>query len=43
MITDHSVALTFDSTVAFDIIVAFIISLVVLLTSTPVMWRERSL
>jgi hypothetical protein len=38
---DHIVAaITFDTNFAFDNIVVFVIPLVALLTSSPVMWRE---
>jgi hypothetical protein len=33
--------MTLDTTVAFDTMITFIILLVALLTSMPVMWREK--
>jgi hypothetical protein len=35
--------MTLDSPVAFDTIVAFVIPLIALLTSSPVMWRKERL
>jgi hypothetical protein len=44
MILDHIVAtMTLYTSVASDIIVSFVIPLVALLTSSPVMWREEHL
>jgi hypothetical protein len=40
---DRIVATTLDMIVAFDTIVAFVIPLVALLTSSPVMWRKEHL
>jgi hypothetical protein len=43
MTLDHIVAtMTLDTIVAFDIIVAFVIPVVALLTSSPVMWRKNT-
>jgi hypothetical protein len=42
MTLDHSVATTTaDNTVAFDTIIAFVIPLVALLTSSTVIWRKE--
>jgi hypothetical protein len=44
MISDHIIAtITLDTTVEFYTTVAFVIALVAMLTSTPVMWREEHL
>jgi hypothetical protein len=44
MVSNRIIATTtLNTAVAFDIIVAFVIPLVALLTSTPVMWREEHL
>jgi hypothetical protein len=44
MTSDHIiVTMTFDATVAFDTIVAFVIPLVALMKSSPVMLRDEHL
>jgi hypothetical protein len=43
MPSNHVATVVFDTIVAFDIIVAFVSSLLALLTSSPVLWRKEHL